>query len=147
MDSEIARNSVAFGLAAGALGSALVVATEGGGAQCAVSGRNGSHCSGIPDSIQISIGCDASGTARLDVRVWCESIHRRAVVIALLLGAAVATAGSLLFGWLITWSVPAAVGFALLSERLLWRRARRCVRGRIETMAHNVEFFANARPR
>lgn len=95
----------------------------------------------VPDVGALNLTTLSSGETRVDCKLSCRRLRLRLLLRACLLGALIATVCSLLFGWLISLSIPTAIGVTAVSDQLAWRGARRRLRTRVETYLRNTVYL------
>lgn len=95
----------------------------------------------LPDRGELRLTEDPSGGTQLDCQLWCFGMMVWRLVHAVVAGAVVATAGALLFGWLMVVSVPVGVGVALVWDVLGRRRDRAWLRRRVEAFVRNTNYL------
>ena len=83
---------------------------------------------------------------RLSISLWGPGPRRRCFLWGVLSGALIATMAALALGWLISWSIPAAMITAIAVDRGCWRAWRARMSRGIGAILHNVLKISTTSP-
>lgn len=104
--------------------------------------RVGGLLSTLPDVGEVELHeSDTSGQTEVTFRLWCRGQSLRRLLLALLLGAVIASAAALILGWLIHWSIPTGVAVAIAHDLQGRFRERSVLRRQLDSYLRNITYL------